>query len=81
MNKLYLFSILVVLSSLSSVTNTGLLDVLDPDTYHRDTIVVDERPVVDRNGDGVVEKRYITRHHRLILPDTEREEVVVTRHY
>lgn len=76
MNKLYLFSVLVVLSSLSSVTNTGLLDVLDPDTYHRDTVYVDERPV-DANG-AVVERRYVTRHHRLIFPDSEREEVVVT---
>ena len=80
MNKLFLFSTLVVLSSLANVTNTGLLDVLDPDTYHHDTVYVEEHPVVNRDNrdDYVVEKR-ITRRHHLILPDTEREEVVVTR--
>jgi hypothetical protein len=83
MNKLYLFSALVVLSSLSSVTNAGLLDVFDPDTYHSDTVYVDERPVVNRDGGhgSVVERRYVTRHHHLIRPGTEREEVVVTRRY
>ena len=83
MNKLFLFSTLVVLGSLSSVTNTGFLDILDPDTYHNDTVYVEEQPVFDRNGrDGyVVEKRYTTRRHHLIRPDTEREEVVVTRRY
>jgi len=76
MNKLFLFSTLVVLSSLSNVTNAGLLgDVFGgPD---EEVVVVENRS--DRNQPHTNERRVVERryhHHRLILPDTEYVEVV-----